>query len=449
MPNITPVQANFSVGEVSPELIKRSTLENQRAGVQTLTNFYPDSRGPAVRRKGFRYLGTVGVAGPQLPCGVLEEVARYSTPVDEYEFHPFYSETTGKLYSAVNPQTERTGQLLVEFDPVLGTSTVRTFSLQPDGNDADRPFRNGILYGDPGTVGQGNRWLTFTTSVFAFTQIYMYRANISAGFTEIGYNGASQYDNSNGSWSCVETQDYIYGNGSSGTGSTRSVFAIAKSNGAASSVLLFYPARNPGPIAYIDGTGADDEIVIPGFTGTNTVLFYRHPATGGFSYSQPQADTLPTYDFGSDFFFEGCGVDVGDKIFWPVSRDLGTGDGGEAFFLLTDYDGVDTTTVTPNASNTFVEALPTISGVEHNWTVSSGNQCLAFDEENRRIYYSWEDRLYWINVDTLIIEYCDGLIYEGTNVPDQCIPMKVGDKVYFAHRNATDELILTRTEVLT
>ena len=65
MPNITPIQADFSVGEVSRDLNKRSTLENQRKGVQVLTNFYPDSRGPVVRRKGFRYLGTVGVAAPQ------------------------------------------------------------------------------------------------------------------------------------------------------------------------------------------------------------------------------------------------------------------------------------------------------------------------------------------------------------------------------------------------
>ena len=64
MPNVTPVQSDFSVGEVAPDLQMRSTLDAQRRGVKTMTNFVADSRGPAIRRKGFRFLGKVGEAAP-------------------------------------------------------------------------------------------------------------------------------------------------------------------------------------------------------------------------------------------------------------------------------------------------------------------------------------------------------------------------------------------------
>ena len=79
------MQANFSVGEVSPDLVSRSTLENQRKGVQVLTNFYTDSRGPVVRRKGFRYLGTVGVAGPR---PFVTTMALFDEASERYEDSP-------------------------------------------------------------------------------------------------------------------------------------------------------------------------------------------------------------------------------------------------------------------------------------------------------------------------------------------------------------------------
>ena len=62
MPNITPIQSDFSVGEVSPDVNYRSTLESRNRGVKTLTNFVADARGPVIRRKGFRFLGKIGEA---------------------------------------------------------------------------------------------------------------------------------------------------------------------------------------------------------------------------------------------------------------------------------------------------------------------------------------------------------------------------------------------------
>ena len=58
--NITPIQADFSVGEVAPDVQYRSTLAARNRGVGTLENFVPDSRGPVLRRKGFRFLGKIG-----------------------------------------------------------------------------------------------------------------------------------------------------------------------------------------------------------------------------------------------------------------------------------------------------------------------------------------------------------------------------------------------------
>lgn len=57
---VTPLQADFSVGEVAPDVIYRSTLEPRNRGVRLLRNFLTDSRGPVLRRRGFRFLGKVG-----------------------------------------------------------------------------------------------------------------------------------------------------------------------------------------------------------------------------------------------------------------------------------------------------------------------------------------------------------------------------------------------------
>lgn len=70
MPNITPIQSNFSVGEIATDMQMRSTLEARQNSVRTLTNFLPDAHGPVSRRKGFRFLGKVGVASDfPLLCG--------------------------------------------------------------------------------------------------------------------------------------------------------------------------------------------------------------------------------------------------------------------------------------------------------------------------------------------------------------------------------------------
>jgi hypothetical protein len=68
--NVTPIQSDFSVGEIAPDVQYRSTLQARNRGVGTLTNMIADSHGPVIKRYGFRFLGKVGEAQDYtLVCG--------------------------------------------------------------------------------------------------------------------------------------------------------------------------------------------------------------------------------------------------------------------------------------------------------------------------------------------------------------------------------------------
>lgn len=62
MPNLTPLQSDFSVGELSPQMLMRVDLESRNINIyqnaaKEVVNFITDSRGPLRSRDGFRYLG--------------------------------------------------------------------------------------------------------------------------------------------------------------------------------------------------------------------------------------------------------------------------------------------------------------------------------------------------------------------------------------------------------
>ena len=89
--NITPIQADFSVGEVSRDAKYRSTLDARNRGVKTLTNFVTNARGPVIRRKGFRFLGKVGESSS---CDLLScSPAIY--PVEDTDPVGFISDISG------------------------------------------------------------------------------------------------------------------------------------------------------------------------------------------------------------------------------------------------------------------------------------------------------------------------------------------------------------------
>ena len=70
MPSITPLTADFSVGEIAPDMQMRSTLDARNRGAKSMRNFIPDPRGPVRRRDGFRFLGKVGLPGTgEVVCG--------------------------------------------------------------------------------------------------------------------------------------------------------------------------------------------------------------------------------------------------------------------------------------------------------------------------------------------------------------------------------------------
>ena len=75
MPNFTPLQNDFSAGELTPELFMRPQLRTRRgevyqSGLKECINFWADARGPLRARDGFRYIGAViGRPGFELDCG--------------------------------------------------------------------------------------------------------------------------------------------------------------------------------------------------------------------------------------------------------------------------------------------------------------------------------------------------------------------------------------------
>ncbi len=56
---ITPLQSSFSSGEVSPLLSGRVESDGYQSGSEKLVNFIPDARGPAIRRRGLKYVTTI------------------------------------------------------------------------------------------------------------------------------------------------------------------------------------------------------------------------------------------------------------------------------------------------------------------------------------------------------------------------------------------------------
>ena len=56
MPKIDPIQNSFSAGELSPFMHARSDQEIYKNGLSYMRNMIPDSRGPAVRRPGSRFI---------------------------------------------------------------------------------------------------------------------------------------------------------------------------------------------------------------------------------------------------------------------------------------------------------------------------------------------------------------------------------------------------------
>lgn len=132
MPRITPVQRSFSTGEVSPQVYRRQqmqTRQNQRPiaqGTKEMRNFFPDPRGPARSRFGFRYLGNVTAAPPVTTLVFIGQIGNTGgsnwtvadnsfdfndtlTPTDAYEVRGIENNRQGLFAAAANSQANGTG----------------------------------------------------------------------------------------------------------------------------------------------------------------------------------------------------------------------------------------------------------------------------------------------------------------------------------------------------
>jgi len=56
MPKLTPITNSFTLGEVSPLVYGRSDIDGYREGAQHVENMFVDSRGPAISRKGSKFV---------------------------------------------------------------------------------------------------------------------------------------------------------------------------------------------------------------------------------------------------------------------------------------------------------------------------------------------------------------------------------------------------------
>lgn len=56
MPVITPITHSFTLGELSPLMLGRSDIDGYENGLSTMENMFPDSRGPAISRKGSKFV---------------------------------------------------------------------------------------------------------------------------------------------------------------------------------------------------------------------------------------------------------------------------------------------------------------------------------------------------------------------------------------------------------
>ena len=77
MPRVTPISNSFTMGELSPLMLGRSDLDVYREGVLDMQNMFADSRGPAISRKGSRYIQTIDADAGRI----------FSLPVNENFFY--------------------------------------------------------------------------------------------------------------------------------------------------------------------------------------------------------------------------------------------------------------------------------------------------------------------------------------------------------------------------
>ncbi len=150
MPNITPLQNDFSVGEVAPDVAARSTLEARNKGVETLKNFYTDPRGPVIRRNGFRFLGEIGAP---IDIGsvcdrTLSKAAEVDFTFGWQEFGNIAAEKDGSgAVVVMNDNSQEGGDIRV-FNDGGGTSWSQTQTLSTTQDIKDQDNGAGMSWGE-------------------------------------------------------------------------------------------------------------------------------------------------------------------------------------------------------------------------------------------------------------------------------------------------------------
>lgn len=74
MPEVDPIQTNFTSGELSPTAFGRVDIDQYRNGAKQLTNFIVDPKGPAVYRGGFEYIVNSNAPSISSPSRLFEFV---------------------------------------------------------------------------------------------------------------------------------------------------------------------------------------------------------------------------------------------------------------------------------------------------------------------------------------------------------------------------------------
>ena len=167
MPNLTPLQSDFSVGELSPQMLMRVDLESRNINIyqnaaKEVVNFITDSRGPLRSRDGFRYLGSAkGGAAPityitqafltQLGALAQSRTSKSDDAYNNFE-DPFITDTDlrNAFYISINRDT---GQM------ATASNTLVAYSSDIDNWDVVNPGAG------TGNIRQviwdefGNQWL--------------------------------------------------------------------------------------------------------------------------------------------------------------------------------------------------------------------------------------------------------------------------------------------------
>ncbi len=142
--NITPIQSDFTVGEVAPDVQYRSTLEARNRGLKTLRNMVTDARGPVLKRKGFRFLGKIGdpvIAFCPLTPTIIDNTNYFDGEADDAHYDP----TRNKIYFSMTQTTGGQGNLTV-LD--LNDDSITDYAF-------DKSTRTGSWYG-----GGDKLWLS-------------------------------------------------------------------------------------------------------------------------------------------------------------------------------------------------------------------------------------------------------------------------------------------------